>query len=76
MMFYLYKPCHLRNSYETSNGISGNEQGQLVNAGTPEEGVEAQGEFSYVAPDGVTYSVRYTAGKNGFVPVGDHIPKA
>jgi hypothetical protein len=34
------------------------------------------GGWSYVAPDGTTYSVRFVAGPDGFVPEGDHLPKA
>nr|P45589.1 RecName: Full=Flexible cuticle protein 12; Flags: Precursor [Hyalophora cecropia]AAA85640.1 cuticle protein 12 [Hyalophora cecropia] len=62
--------------YETSNGIQHQESGQLNNVGTENEGIEVRGQFSYVGPDGVTYSVTYTAGQEGFKPVGAHIPVA
>lgn len=32
------------------------------------------GSFSYTGPDGVQYSVRYTADENGFHPEGAHLP--
>ncbi|XP_044742831.1 probable cyclin-dependent serine/threonine-protein kinase DDB_G0292550 isoform X6 [Chrysoperla carnea] len=61
--------------YSTANGINAEEEGHIENRGTDEEGLRAQGYFSYIGPDSVTYSVRYVADKNGFQPEGDHIPK-
>lgn len=63
-------------SYETSNKIAASENGVLADAGTENEGIEVQGQFSYLGPDNVLYSVRYTAGRAGFQPVGDHLPVA
>lgn len=60
--------------YETSNGIAAQEQGQLKNAGSEQEAIAVQGQFKYVGPDGVTYSVTYTADENGFSPQGAHLP--
>ncbi|RZF32546.1 hypothetical protein LSTR_LSTR016860, partial [Laodelphax striatellus] len=34
------------------------------------------GEYSYVDPNGKTITVKYSAGKDGFVVQGDHIPKS
>ncbi|GJQ70340.1 hypothetical protein Trydic_g22774 [Trypoxylus dichotomus] len=62
--------------YETSNGIAAQEQGQLRNAGSDNEILAVQGQFKYVGPDGVTYSVTYTADENGFQPQGAHLPVA
>lgn len=63
-------------SYQTGNEIEAEESGyQLPEA--PEQGGGghfAQGSYSYTAPDGSKISMSYTAGPNGFVPVGDHIP--
>ncbi|XP_065171660.1 flexible cuticle protein 12-like [Atheta coriaria] len=62
-------------AYETSNGISQSEQGQLINAGTENEAIAVRGQYSYVGPDGVTYTVTYIADENGFQPQGAHIPQ-
>lgn len=65
---------HIIFSYETSNSISAQEQGQLQNVGTDQEGIAVRGQYSYVGPDGVTYTVVYIADENGFQPQGAHIP--
>ncbi|KAJ8717019.1 hypothetical protein PYW08_005418 [Mythimna loreyi] len=57
-------------TYETENGIYGEESGVATN------GVQAQGGYSYTGDDGKVYSVRYTADENGFQPQGDHLPTA
>ncbi|KAI5633477.1 insect cuticle protein domain-containing protein [Phthorimaea operculella] len=61
---------------ETSNGISQQEQGQLVNAGSENEAIAVRGQYSYTGPDGVVYSVTYVADENGFQPQGAHLPVA
>ncbi|KAJ8717630.1 hypothetical protein PYW07_005560 [Mythimna separata] len=55
-------------SYETENGIYGEENGVATN------GVQVQGGYSYTGDDGKVYSVKYTADENGFQPQGDHLP--
>ncbi|KAK9717970.1 Insect cuticle protein [Popillia japonica] len=62
-------------AYETSNRISAQEQGHLQNAGTDHEALAVRGQYSYVGPDGVTYTVSYIADENGFQPQGAHIPQ-
>ncbi|XP_044266507.1 flexible cuticle protein 12-like [Tribolium madens] len=62
--------------YETSDGTSAQEQGQLQNAGTENEAIVVRGQFSFVGLDGVTYTVTYIADENGFQPQGAHLPKA
>ncbi|XP_030746751.1 flexible cuticle protein 12-like [Sitophilus oryzae] len=61
-------------NYETSNGISQQEQGTLQNAGSENEVMQVRGSFSYTGPDGVVYTVTYIADENGFQPQGAHIP--
>lgn len=63
-------------SFETSDGISRDEQGVLENVGTDEEAIEVRGSFTYTGDDGVVYAINYIAGKDGFVPEGAHLPKA
>lgn len=63
-------------SYETSDGTSAQEQGELRNAGSENEAIAVRGQFTYVGDDGVTYTVTYIADENGFQPQGAHLPKA
>jgi len=69
-------------SSKTSNGIEANESGQLKanpapkTAESPAQIIAVQGQFSYVGPDGVTYTVRYVADENGFQPDAAHLPVA
>lgn len=62
-------------SFETSDGISKQETGELINVGTDEEAIVVRGQYSYVF-EGKTYNVNYVADVNGFQPEGEHIPKA
>ncbi|CAH1105751.1 unnamed protein product [Psylliodes chrysocephalus] len=59
--------------YETGNGIVAEERGFLKPLG-PEGTQQADGGFSYTAPDGQRISLQYTADENGFRPVGAHLP--
>lgn len=62
-------------SYETANGISASEYSVYKPGLTNEDGIQsATGSFSYTGPDNVVYTITYTAGVEGFVPQGAHIP--
>lgn len=61
-------------SYETGNGISANEEGHPNAPGPEGPAVTSHGAYSYTGPDGVHYSITYTADENGFHPVGAHLP--
>lgn len=61
-------------SYETANGIQAQEIGYLNYPGTQAESREAQGSYSYTAPNGEIVQVSYVANENGFQPQGSHIP--
>ncbi|EDW90023.1 uncharacterized protein LOC6529306 [Drosophila yakuba] len=62
-------------SYEGGDQSMRQEQGVIENAGTEDETLEVSGMYSYIDADGNTVEVHYTAGKNGFVPIGTIIPK-
>ncbi|XP_043646786.1 larval cuticle protein 65Ag1-like [Drosophila teissieri] len=62
--------------FKTSDGSSAQSTGQLKNAGTKEEAISVKGAYSFVADDGVTYTVNYIADENGFQPQGAHLPVA
>lgn len=63
-------------SYATSNGINHDEEGKVSASSSSAEGTSAvTGSYSYVGPDGVTYTVKYIADENGFRAFGDHLPK-
>ncbi|XP_037080747.1 cuticle protein CP14.6-like [Pollicipes pollicipes] len=60
--------------YETTNGISANEDGISYPGNEPETGnYVRRGSYSYEW-EGVTYTVTWTADENGFHPEGDHLP--
>ncbi|XP_030386430.1 endocuticle structural protein SgAbd-6-like [Scaptodrosophila lebanonensis] len=61
-------------AYETSDGVTRQEQAELKNAGTDQEALSVRGSVSWVAPDGQTYTLNYIADENGFQPQGDHLP--
>ena len=65
-LFVIFLPV----SFESENGISVSESGQPED----DDSYSVSGQFSYTAPDGVTYTVVYTAGEDGFQPQGDHLP--
>nr|AYA49876.1 cuticular protein 4 [Leptinotarsa decemlineata] len=61
-------------NFDTSNGTSQQETGQLANAGSENEIMKVAGSYQFTW-NGVTYTVTYTADENGFQAQGDHIPK-
>jgi hypothetical protein len=62
-------------SFETGDGTKAEQSGQLKNLGPDDDGESVTGSFSYVAPDGVTYTVTYIADENGYQPQGEHLLK-
>lgn len=62
-------------SYETSDGVARQEQGQLKQIGD-QAAIVVRGTISWVAADGQTYTINYVADENGFQPEGAHLPKA
>lgn len=70
-LFVYFSLC----SWEQSDGQSHQEHAELKNAGSETEAIAVRGSFSFVAPDGQTYTVNYIADENGFQPEGAHLPK-
>ncbi|XP_057335312.1 flexible cuticle protein 12-like [Microplitis mediator] len=56
-------------SYEQSDGQKREETAELENEGTDDEAMKVVGSYSFVAPDGKTYRVDYTADRDGYHPV-------
>lgn len=54
--------------FETDNGIAIGENGVSNN------GIQAQGGYSYMGDDGQVYKVTYVADEGGYRPQGDHLP--
>ncbi|KAG8235579.1 hypothetical protein J437_LFUL015434 [Ladona fulva] len=64
-------------NYETANGITADEQGQIKNPGQKDlEAMVAQGSFAYTSPEGIPIQLRYVADENGFRAEGAHLPVA
>ncbi|KAL4706508.1 hypothetical protein ACJJTC_015706 [Scirpophaga incertulas] len=61
-------------AWELSDGTRHEEQGQLKNQGTENEGLSVQGEYMWIGPDGVKYLVKYIADENGFQPTIEQGP--
>ncbi|XP_033160095.1 endocuticle structural glycoprotein ABD-5 isoform X2 [Drosophila mauritiana] len=56
-------------SYETSNGISRTETGEVKPGAGEEDGsLSVQGSTSWSAPDGKKYEISFTADETGYHP--------
>ncbi|RLU26259.1 hypothetical protein DMN91_000052 [Ooceraea biroi] len=62
-------------SYEQSDGQKREETAELKNEGTDDEALSVVGSFSFIAPDGHTYRVDYTADETGFHPTINLVAK-
>ncbi|CAH1102814.1 unnamed protein product [Psylliodes chrysocephalus] len=61
-------------SFETGNGISAEEHGNLKNAGSENAAEEVVGRVAYQSPEGIPISLEYIANEYGFQAKGDHLP--
>ncbi|XP_063536168.1 larval cuticle protein LCP-17-like [Cydia strobilella] len=68
------RPDGYESSFQTSNGISAQESGQLKTFGPEEEAIVVSGQYKYTADDGTPVEVSYTADENGFNAQGPHLP--
>lgn len=66
-------PDSFEYAYETSNGISAQEAGQLKQVGQ-EAAIAAQGQFSWTSPEGVPVQITFIADENGYQPQGSALP--
>lgn len=57
-------PDSYQYAYETSKGIKAEESGNLKNAGSEQEAIEAKGSFSYTSPEGENIALSYIADEN------------
>ncbi|XP_053602829.1 larval cuticle protein 1-like [Plodia interpunctella] len=66
-------------SFETENGITQNENGELKQVvdeeNKPHTVVVVRGSYSYVNPEGKSETINYVADETGFHAEGDSIPK-
>lgn len=62
-------------SFETGNGISADQQGDLKKVGDV-DALEVKGQYQYPSEDGTNIQLTYTADENGFQPQGSHLPTA
>lgn len=60
-------------SFETGNGISADQKGDLKKVGDV-EALEVQGQFQYPSEDGSNIQLSYIADENGYQPQGAHLP--
>ena len=64
----------LRFSFKTPDGsIQRTEQGRVISKSRG-GGIAQSGSWTWVSPDGNTFTVTYTADENGYRPVGAHLP--
>ncbi|TDG51523.1 hypothetical protein AWZ03_001983 [Drosophila navojoa] len=56
-------------SYETENGIHGEERATPVYIGNNQQEEQVEGAYSYISPEGLRVGVKYVADANGFRPV-------
>lgn len=62
-------------SYETGDGISVQQSGELKQVGQ-DAGEVVQGHFSFQTPEGEKVDVSYQADENGYQPSGNVLPQA
>lgn len=54
--------------YSLSDGTAREEKGELKNPGTENEAISVTGSYTWVDPQGITWTVTFLADENGFQP--------
>ncbi|CAG9785100.1 unnamed protein product [Diatraea saccharalis] len=65
-----------RYAFETSDGTKHESQGEIRNEGREDEYLAVNGVYSWIAPNGVRYTVKYVADDNGYQPEIEEAPGA
>lgn len=60
--------CFFHSRYETDNGITYAEEGNVADIASNTSSLVSQGNYKYYAPNGALISVTYTADENGYRP--------
>ncbi|XP_066156450.1 endocuticle structural glycoprotein ABD-4-like [Euwallacea fornicatus] len=63
-------------NYQSEDGSSQNQQGQLKQVGTEEAGEVVQGSASWIDPEGGAHQISYVADENGYKPSSADLPVA
>ncbi|CAH4018885.1 endocuticle structural protein SgAbd-6-like [Pieris brassicae] len=61
-------------AYEQTDGTRQEQQGTITNEGREDEAIAVKGSFSWVAPNGVRYTVTYTSDVEGYKPTLEEGP--
>ncbi|XP_013141186.1 PREDICTED: flexible cuticle protein 12-like [Papilio polytes] len=61
--------------FVTSNGITREETGRLVNSGQSDEHIAVEGFYTYSDNDGILRTVNYKADSNGYVIISPALPQ-
>ncbi|XP_047515074.1 flexible cuticle protein 12-like [Pieris napi] len=61
-------------AYEQTDGTRQEQQGAITNEGREDEAIAVSGSYSWVAPNGVRYTVTYTSGVDGYNPTLEEGP--
>lgn len=60
-------------NFETSDGMSRHEEGELKNVGTEQEALVVRGSFTWKDAEGHEYTINFVADENGYQPEGAHL---
>ncbi|ENN74424.1 hypothetical protein YQE_09008, partial [Dendroctonus ponderosae] len=61
-------------AYETDNGISAQEQGNIQPQGPEQASKSVTGQFQFLTPENEQIQISYVADENGYQPTGNALP--